>query len=103
MDELKVDNVGLLVHISECMESDGVNRTEMAMKEMKRDITFKEQQKKEAEDTLIYSEKELEKRKAELDKINNLDSKISIELRNIDTERDKMQKEMDSFMTIEEI
>merc|ERR1719334_474352 len=49
MEALKVDNVGLLVHISEGMEGDGVNRSEMAMKEMRSDITFKEQQKKEGD------------------------------------------------------
>ena len=64
---------------------------------------FKEQQKKEAQDTLIYSEKELEKRKAELEKINNLDSKISIELGNMEKEQQTMQQEMDGFMTHEEI
>jgi len=103
IEALREDNYGLLVHISESLEGDGVNRSELAMKEMRSDIHFKEQQKREAQDTLIYSEKELEKRKAELDKINNLDSKISIELGNMDEEERSMQQEMDGFMTHEEI
>ena len=104
MDEIRNDNVGLLQHISEIMDNeDGTNKTEKKFNEMNKDISFKKQQKNEAQNTLIHSEKELEKRQIELDKINNLDKKINIELENIEKKTQDYEDDMKSFKTNDEI
>lgn len=104
MNDIKIDNVGLLKHISENIENDdGINKTQLRFNEMNNDISFKEQQKNQAKNTLIYSEKELEKRQNELDKINNLDKKINIELANIDKKRSDCQDDMKSFKSHDQI
>merc|ERR1712228_139456 len=98
MDAIKQDNVGLMVHISENESNkDGVNPTDLKMDKMKNDISFKQQQKNEAQSTLVYSEKELEKRQSELDKINNLDTKIQAELENLDKKQEEYEDDMKSF------
>ena len=104
MDEIRNDNVGLLQHISENMDNeDGTNKTELKFNEMNKDISFKKQQKNEAQNTLIHSEKELEKRQIELDKINNLDKKINVELQNIEKKTQHYEDDMKSFKTNDEI
>eukprot|EP01084_Bolivina_argentea_P289943 497967_1 len=104
MDALKADNVGLLTHISVINEDqNGTNATQIKMKEMKEDISLKKQQKDEAQNTLNYSEKELEKREMELKKINNLDQKISVELDNIETKTKQFENEIKSFKTHDQI
>merc|ERR1711948_118645 len=79
-DAIKQDNVGLMIHIS-----------------------VKQQQKNEAQSTLVYSEKELEKRQNELDKINNLDTKIQAELKNLEEKQSDWKEQMQSFKSHDEI
>jgi len=104
IEALKEDNYGLLLHISDNERNDGsANSTQTRMSEMRKDISFKRQQKNEAQNTLLYSEKELEKRQIELEKINNLDEKIKVELQSIDEQAQQYRDEMAAFMTHSEI
>jgi len=104
IEALKEDNYGLLLHISDNERNDGsASSTQTRMSEMRKDISFKRQQKDEAQNTLLYSEKELEKRQLELEKINNLDDKISVELQSIDEQTQQHREEMAAFKTHSEI
>jgi len=102
MQRLRDDNVGLLRHISE-KEIGDERDSALQVDEMRQDISFKEQQKSDAQNTLVYSKKELEKRQAELEKINNLDEKISAELENIEKKQSECEEEMKSFKSQSEV
>merc|ERR1712129_244002 len=93
-DAIKQDNVGLMIHISD--KQNGENKTDLRMDKIKSDISFKQQQKNEAQSTLVYSQKEL-------DKINNLDTKIQAELKNLEEKQSDWKEQMQSFRSHDEI
>ena len=88
------------------------------VEEMKSDLTFKERQLESAQTTKTrYTSfesvsfinanprlsMELAKRQAELEKVNTLDAKISVELGSLNTKMDTMQSDMEGFKNIDEM
>merc|ERR1719231_188933 len=67
---------------------------------MRDDLSFKERQLESSESTKQRLEKELEKRQGELQKINTLDEKISVELTSLREKIDTMRIEMDQFQKV---
>eukprot|EP01002_Notosolenus_urceolatus_P013925 NODE_496_length_2039_cov_117.128643_g391_i0.p1 GENE.NODE_496_length_2039_cov_117.128643_g391_i0~~NODE_496_length_2039_cov_117.128643_g391_i0.p1 ORF type:complete len:585 (-),score=256.18 NODE_496_length_2039_cov_117.128643_g391_i0:145-1899(-) len=72
--------VGLLEHISGNLAAKEQLPDSMALDQMRSDLHFKQQQTGLAENTYKRLQQELEMRKRELEKVNNLDSKIGGEL-----------------------
>eukprot|EP00455_Lapot_gusevi_P006037 TRINITY_DN12580_c0_g6_i2.p1 TRINITY_DN12580_c0_g6~~TRINITY_DN12580_c0_g6_i2.p1 ORF type:complete len:600 (-),score=185.03 TRINITY_DN12580_c0_g6_i2:75-1874(-) len=95
--------VGLMQHISKGIQMEQNLPDANKFDEMKGELGFKMQQMQNAESTLAHLQKELEKRQQELDKINNLDSKISIELNALNQRIEQMQVELVSFQKIDEL
>jgi len=74
------------------------------MSKWKKEMNFKKNnQKDQAEHTLSHVNGELQKRKDELDKINNLDKKIQLELENLDNQQISMTNEINQFKSPEDI
>lgn len=71
--------------------------------EMRNDLSFKEQKLENSKQTLLLLQKDREKRKEELDKINNLDKKINNEMTNLREKIQQMLEEQDSFKSPEEL
>ena len=71
--------------------------------EMQSDLTFKERQLKASQSTQERLEAELNKRKAELEKIDQLDKKIALELENLTTKMSSMKDQMETFKDVENL
>jgi intraflagellar transport protein 74 len=61
------------------------------------DLTFKERQMESSKTTQDRLESELNKRNQELEKINTLDTKITVELNSLTTKMKQMTREMTDF------
>jgi len=88
--ELKFTIVALLKHISKGISLQENLPDAEQLSEMKKELSFKEQQHKNSKDTLALLNADLEKRKEELEKINSLDKKISLELQSL---KDKISEQ----------
>lgn len=98
--------VKLLEHISSGMsKEDKLLPTANAsnLEEMKSDLTFKERQLESSVSTKQRLASELQKRQAELEKVNTLDTKISLELSSLLQKMDTMTSDMDEFGKIDEL
>uniref|UniRef100_H3HB40 Uncharacterized protein n=1 Tax=Phytophthora ramorum TaxID=164328 RepID=H3HB40_PHYRM len=91
--------VQLLEHISAGMaKEDKLPGTNAAnLEEMRRDLTFKERQLESSVTTKQRLTMELQKRQAELDKVNTLDAKIALELSSLLQKMDTMTADMGEF------
>ena len=67
---------------------------------MQSDLTFKERQLKASQSTQERLEAELNKRKAELEKIDQLDKKIALELENLTNKMGSMKDQMEIFKNV---
>lgn len=98
--------VKLLEHISRTISKEdkllpGANAT--SLEEMKSDLSFKERQLESSVTTKQRLTMELQKRQAELDKVNTLDTKISLELSSLLQKMDTMTSDMSEFAKIDEL
>jgi len=89
--------VGLLEHISEGLGRTGAMPSQSRVAEMRDDLSFKQRQLDSAASTKTRLETELKKKNQELEKINTLDEKISVELASLHTKIKSMQEEIVSF------
>ncbi|KAG7395150.1 Intraflagellar transport protein 74 [Phytophthora boehmeriae] len=91
--------VQLLEHISAGMaKEDKLPGTNAAnLEEMRKDLTFKERQLESSVTTKQRLTMELQKRQAELDKVNTLDAKIALELSSLLQKMDTMTTDMAEF------
>lgn len=70
---------------------------------MKQELSFKQQKMEHSKQTLELLGKDLEKRKGELQKINDLDKKINLELASSKEKIQQMQQEMAAFKSNDEL
>lgn len=91
--------VQLLEHIASGMaKEDKLPGTDaMNLEEMRHDLTFKERQLESSLTTKQRLTMELQKRQAELDKVNTLDGKIALELTDLTQKMDTMKTDMTEF------
>ncbi|KAF4318181.1 hypothetical protein BBO99_00007432 [Phytophthora kernoviae] len=91
--------IQLLEHISAGMaKEDKLPGTNAAnLEEMRKDLTFKERQLESSVTTKQRLTMELQKRQAELDKVNTLDAKIALELSSLLQKVDTMTADMTEF------
>jgi len=94
-------NVRLLEHMSKGLERQHHLPSRAHHKEMQEDLSFKERAIESSASTQARLEGELAKRRAELDKINTLDSKISVELTSLREKMRTMTSEMEEFGNVE--
>jgi intraflagellar transport protein 74 len=71
--------------------------------EMRNDLSFKEQKLENSKQTLQLLQKDKEKRKEELDKINNLDKKIQTEMTSLKEKITGMLEEQEQFKSPEQL
>ncbi|KAJ0403703.1 hypothetical protein ATCC90586_007514 [Pythium insidiosum] len=111
-DELKSQRqtqlliVKLLEHISNNMNKEDKllpSANAANLEEMKSDLTFKERQLESSVTTKQRLTMELQKRQAELDKVNSLDTKIALELSSLLQKMDTMTSDMTEFAKIDEL
>ncbi|KAE9026646.1 hypothetical protein PR003_g11194 [Phytophthora rubi] len=97
--------VQLLEHISAGMaKEDKLPGTNAAnLEEMRRDLTFKERQLESSVTTKQRLTMELQKREAELDKVNTLDAKIALELSSLLQKMDTMTADMAEFGKLDQL
>ncbi|GBG27578.1 Intraflagellar transport protein 74-like [Hondaea fermentalgiana] len=95
--------VGLLEHTSRHLAQSENLPSEEQYSEMKDALTFKKRQLESSASTMEQLEKELEKRRGELEKINTLDEKIEVELKSLTERIAVMKSEMVQFVKIDEL
>mmetsp|Transcript_21333 Transcript_21333/g.75175 ORF Transcript_21333/g.75175 Transcript_21333/m.75175 type:complete len:604 (-) Transcript_21333:508-2319(-) len=96
-------NVRLLEHMSKGLERQHHLPSRAHHAEMQEDLSFKERAIESSASTQARLEQDLAKRRAELDKINTLDSKISVELTSLREKMRTMSDEMEEFGNIESL
>eukprot|EP00744_Colponema_vietnamica_P003871 GILI01005866.1.p1 GENE.GILI01005866.1~~GILI01005866.1.p1 ORF type:complete len:633 (-),score=211.40 GILI01005866.1:70-1920(-) len=94
--ELEQSIVGLLEHMSRCMQKENSMPSVQQFSEMQEDVKFKKESLTNAQNTASRLKQELEVRKEELDKINTLDSKIGSELKSLNEKMAQMNGDIDS-------
>lgn len=99
----KANIVGLLEHISGGVNADVSNMSKARLGEMKEDLSFKSKQMETSQATKVRLEQELQKREVELQKLNNLDGKIAVELESLNETMRKKREEMVHFDKIDEL
>jgi intraflagellar transport protein 74 len=101
------DTQQVIVQLLEAMSKDLGRQNSMPtvdqVNEMQSDLTFKERQLKASQSTQERLEAELNKRKAELEKIDQLDKKIALELTNLTTKMSSMKDQMEIFKDVENL
>lgn len=101
------DTQQVIVQLLEAMSKDLGRQNNMPsvaqVSEMQSDLTFKERQLKASQTTQERLEAELTKRKAELEKIDQLDKKIALELENLTTKMASMKDQMEIFKDVENL
>jgi len=104
-DQMKAKEniVGLLEHISAGVNADVSNMSKARLGEMKEDLSFKSKQMETSQATKVRLEQELQKREVELQKLNNLDGKIAVELESLNETMRKKREEMVHFDKIDEL
>lgn len=95
--------VALLEHISTGLKRENNMPSEGRVNEMREDLSFKERQLESSQSTKARLEQELTKRNSELDKINTLDDKISVELTSLNEKIESMLGEMGTFAEIDDL
>ena len=90
--------VALLQHMSKDTEREHNLPDKNTVQDMREDLTFKERQMETSKTTQDRLEAELSKRNQELEKINTLDSKITVELSSLTTKMKSMRSDMVSGM-----
>jgi len=93
--------VGLLEHISSGLDAEGSMPSKERLSEMKDEASFKERQLESSQATMQRLQQERTQRVAEMEKIQNLDEKIKIELSSLQAKMDSMKDEMSSFDDLE--
>lgn len=99
----KENIVGLLEHISTGVNADVSNMSKARLGEMKDDLSFKSKQMETSQATKVRLEQELQKREVELQKLNNLDGKIAVELDSLTEAMRQKGEQMVHFEKIEEM
>lgn len=92
--------VQLLEHIASGMAKEDKllpTATASSLDEMRKDLTFKERQLESSVTTKQRLTTELQKRQAELDKVNTLDTKIALELSSLLQKMDTMTSDLAEF------
>jgi intraflagellar transport protein 74 len=101
------DTQQVVVQLLEAMSKDLGRQNSMPtvdqVNEMQSDLTFKERQLKASQSTQERLEAELNKRKAELEKIDQLDKKIALELNNLTVKMASMKDQMLVFKDVENL
>jgi len=101
------DTQQVIVQLLEAMSKDLGRQNNMPtvaqVSEMQSDLTFKERQLKASQSTQERLEAELNKRKAELEKIDQLDKKIALELENLTNKMGSMKDQMEIFKNVENL
>jgi len=92
--------VALLEHTSRNMSRENAMPDKRTVKEMRDDLTFKERQMDASQSTQARLEGELAKRNGELEKINQLDQKITAELSSLNKKMKTMKEEMEEFQNV---
>lgn len=109
-DALQTSVVGLLQHISKGVavqqtlggaSASAAAPTSAALGDMKDELLFKQGQMQNSEQTLGHLQRELEKRQGELEKINSLDSKISVELQTLNDKVKQMEADLVTFANVD--
>lgn len=93
--------VALLEHISRGLERTHNMPSQNKLTEMQDDLAYKEKQMDHAASTFERLQQELELRNLELEKINTLDSKISVELHSLNERMKTMRDELLVFVNLE--
>jgi intraflagellar transport protein 74 len=93
--------VALLEHISRDLNRRHNMPSAQHLEQMKEDLSFKKRQVDASQSTHLRLRQELQKREGELEKINGLDAKISVELKSLGEKIEVMQEEMKSFDDLE--
>lgn len=99
----KTNVVALLRHISKGLHASENLPDAEQLKEMKSELSFKAQKLESSKDTLNMLSKDLERRKAELTKVNSLDKKITLELKSLKQKIESMTNEMANFKSEDEL
>lgn len=73
------------------------------LSELRQELSFKERNLKNSQTTLSMLQKDLEQRREELEKINQLDKKITLELGSLKDKMESMRVEISQFKSEEEI
>jgi hypothetical protein len=94
---LKFTVIALLKHISKGVSVEENLPDAEQLADMKQELSFKEQTLKNAKDTAALLNSDLAKRKEELEKINNLDKKIGLELKLLKEKIQNMETELANF------
>merc|ERR1712072_1525939 len=99
------DTQQMIVQLLEAMSKDLGRQDNMPsvaqVSEMQNDLSFKERQLKASQSTQERLEAELAKRRAELEKIDQLDKKIAVELESLTTKMSSMRDQMEIFKDVD--
>jgi intraflagellar transport protein 74 len=95
--------VGLLEHTSRHLARQGALPSAEQFSEMRDSLSFKKRALESSASTQEQLQKELEKRRGELEKVNTLDSKIEVELKSLTSRSEVMKAEMLQFVKIDEL
>lgn len=97
--------VALLEHLSQQYAREIPEDDELLgnMQDMQGDLVFKEKQLESSAHTKERLEKELTKRQMELEKVNSLDDKITIELRTLNDKLVMMERDMETFEQLDSV
>eukprot|EP01006_Ploeotia_vitrea_P057630 TRINITY_DN68195_c1_g1_i4.p1 TRINITY_DN68195_c1_g1~~TRINITY_DN68195_c1_g1_i4.p1 ORF type:complete len:610 (-),score=369.53 TRINITY_DN68195_c1_g1_i4:47-1876(-) len=103
MDKLQRTIVALLEHISKGINLSQNLPSQERLSEMREELSFKAAKMKSSEATLQHIRKDLEQRRADLEKINTLDKKIGKELVNLKSKMASMREEQATFRSADEL
>jgi hypothetical protein len=95
--------VALLTHISKGLQAQKDLPDQKQFEKIKSEVSFKEKRINNSKSTALKLEKELEKKKAALEKMQGLDKKLPVELTQFKTKIRDMKEEMRSFKTPEQL
>jgi len=101
--QLQKTIVTLLKHISKGLMAQANLPDAENFEKMKSELSFKESRVKHSKSTLQKLEAELAQRKEEVEKINGLDKKITVELQTFKKKVSDMKREMKSFKSVEQL
>ncbi len=103
-ERLQTAIVALLKHISSQVITHETLPTDASkLEELKADLTFKQISQKQSETTIVIVQKELEKRKEELARVQGLDVKIEGELKELRSKIETMKATSASYKSAEEL
>lgn len=94
---------GLMRHVSKFIRASDMVPNRETFKKVQGDLDFKEKQKQAAEETLTNLKQQKTKLEAEFAKIDKLDEKIKGELESLGEKQQRMETEIQSFRTADEL